>query len=260
MRFVPNNDGGPFSKYAALFDERSEFNGLRYSFLKHVCGENLQNLVDHLGDPNHPLSDSLEKILFDFCEEHSDPLQGMQPKSGPPLGFFDKVWPLLFESICDERQHYFLSYSELLLICELQRTNIVIFGTKEGRRSYLGSSLGHGDTAPVLVTLTTHDELRVRSHFQRLCLAQDAKTMREEEVRAHQEALEEEVRVRQEAQRLQAIADKLREEEVRERQESQKLKALAEKLLQDAIHGREEEKRLQDTTDTNTVKDKDSVE
>ena len=37
--FVPGADGGPHSRYAALFDPRPEFNALRVSFLLQVAGD-----------------------------------------------------------------------------------------------------------------------------------------------------------------------------------------------------------------------------
>ena len=42
--------GGPFSKYAALFDSRPEFDNLRVSFLHATCGKNLERLADSLGE------------------------------------------------------------------------------------------------------------------------------------------------------------------------------------------------------------------
>ena len=38
-RFVADESGGPVSKYAALFDGRSEIDSLRVSFLHATCGK-----------------------------------------------------------------------------------------------------------------------------------------------------------------------------------------------------------------------------
>ena len=48
--FEADGDGGPATKYAALFDPRPVFDGLRVSFLRMSCGERLVRLEDALGE------------------------------------------------------------------------------------------------------------------------------------------------------------------------------------------------------------------
>ena len=48
--FEADGSGGPHTKYAALFDPRPVFDGLRLSFLRMTCGERLVRLDDALAE------------------------------------------------------------------------------------------------------------------------------------------------------------------------------------------------------------------
>ena len=48
-RFEADENGGPVSKYAALFDSRPEFDSLRESFLYAACGKRLERLERSFG-------------------------------------------------------------------------------------------------------------------------------------------------------------------------------------------------------------------
>ena len=68
-----------------------------------------------------------------------------------------------------ERTLFFLSYTELLLACEVAKQNVVIFGCDTDSAIYLGSILGHSNSDVALVGLRVQGgQTRVRSHFERL--------------------------------------------------------------------------------------------
>ena len=48
LPFVPDEVGGPFTKYAALFDDRSAFDSLRMDFVHDACSRRLEHLADRL--------------------------------------------------------------------------------------------------------------------------------------------------------------------------------------------------------------------
>ena len=48
--FEADVNGGPGTKYEALFDHRSVFESLRVSFMRMTCGERLVRLEDALGE------------------------------------------------------------------------------------------------------------------------------------------------------------------------------------------------------------------
>ena len=89
----------------------------------------------------------------------------------PPC-FMERAWPILVDCMCDP--HYFLSYNELLLLCEVCQQNIMIFSVQGASLVYEGSSLGHPQSQVVLVALQDNAsgrEARKRTHFQRLVLS-----------------------------------------------------------------------------------------
>ena len=90
-----------------------------------------------------------------------------------PANFAARAWPLLRE--CLTRQdNYYLSYSELLLVCEVRRQNLAIFGTHDHSLVYLGASIHDEQSAIRGVTLQGFSGRgRFRGHFQRLILAEN---------------------------------------------------------------------------------------
>ena len=66
--FRADASGGPVSKFAALFDARPEFAGLRFSFLKATCGVDMQELQAALDIASReiPLKDQVDTSSFDW--------------------------------------------------------------------------------------------------------------------------------------------------------------------------------------------------
>ena len=67
-----------------------------------------------------------------------------------------------------------------MVICELARQNLAIFGRRQSEARFLGGVTGHAASPLVLVVLhLDHAEGRVRSHFQRLLLTADVEQARQ---------------------------------------------------------------------------------
>ena len=87
----------------------------------------------------------------------------------------------MVDIICDETRAYYLSADELMLACELRRQNVAVFGRRHGQARFMGAVTGHAESPLVLVILhLDHDEGRVRSHFQRLVLAEEVRQAQEQ--------------------------------------------------------------------------------
>ena len=64
-----------------------------------------------------------------------------------------------------------MSCDELLLVCEVCKQDVLIFGADEATVTLQGPILGHDSEQLVLVALDMHDaQGRVRTHFRRLLL------------------------------------------------------------------------------------------
>ena len=75
-----------------------------------------------------------------------------------------------------ERTSFYLSYNELLFVCDLCCRNCLVFASGGGYARFLGGVTHHGSTVPILVSLQAANHVsRVRSHFQRLILSDDVK-------------------------------------------------------------------------------------
>ena len=250
VRFVADEHGGPLSKYAALFDERGEFDVLRHSFLTQVCGDKLEHLADKFGSANEKMSTTLSAAILAFWDDHLEPFQ-THLQSGPPPSFFESAWPILVECMCDESIQYYLSYTELLLVCEIQRTNVIVFGTDDECRRFLGSSLGHAQQPPVMITLNVNDGARVRSHFQRLILASTVSQTEERETRQRDARRRQEELVRQ--------AQEERSQET-ERTFTDQLEQEASAVDADILHQAHEESLSKDLGDSFANMDSDGGE
>ena len=191
--FEADGSGGPHTKYAALFDPRSVFDGLRLSFLRMTCGERLVRLDDALAEYLESESEAnaagTEAVLeyLQRCRDYYDPRGG----AVFPPWFAEAAWPCFVDSMCDRQRSYFLNANELLLSCELRRQNIIVFGRRFGEARFVGAVAGLADSPLVLVILHIDDaENRVRSHFQRLVLSEDLQQAQEQERREAEEARE----------------------------------------------------------------------
>ena len=88
---------------------------------------------------------------------------------------------------------YYLSYSELLLLCELRKQDTYIFSNEGTSLVCKGSSLGHANSEIVLVVLQAPaggGSARGRTHFQRLVRVRDLRQAQEQLQREAQAAKE----------------------------------------------------------------------
>ena len=82
---------------------------------------------------------------------------------------------MLVACLCDSEEQYYLSCNELLLACELNQTDVMVFGTRAEHADYLGSVTGFRNEIPMLVSLHVGEAgARVRSHFQRMVMMSHA--------------------------------------------------------------------------------------
>jgi hypothetical protein len=176
-RFEIDDNGGPVSKYEALFDSRTQFDNLRVSFLHSACGQRLerleQALVEYMSSDYAIDQDATQTVLqyLEQCREHFDVNQSMIEC---PAGFADSAWPLLVDCMCDETHQFYFSANELLLLCEICQQNVAIFGTNAGAAQFLGAVSGHASSTNVIVAVHLgSSQAHVRSHFQRLVLCAD---------------------------------------------------------------------------------------
>ena len=169
--FVPDETGGPLSKYQALFDRRHAFDGLRFTFLTRVCRHDMSSLIGDVLVSDANIHEESLQVFIEFMESYSSAFEAEVELAESPPNFAAEAWPLWVDCLCDTDGHYYLSCNELLLACELSHTDVVIFATRSEHASYLGSVTGFRNETPVLVALHGVDAgARVRSHFQRLVL------------------------------------------------------------------------------------------
>ena len=190
--FVASPDGGPLTKFQALFDTRAVFDALRVSFLRATCGPRLERIEHALGEllasEEQPDAEGTAALLeyLDRCRDYFDPARAVRV----PEGFEASAWPSFVASICDESGGYFLSADELMLVCELRQQNIAIFGRRQGQARFLGAVTGHASPLVLVVLHLGDAQGRVRSHFQRLALVEDIREAEEQQRREAEEARE----------------------------------------------------------------------
>ena len=179
LKFQSNIDGGPCTKYEALFDSRPQFDYMRIGFLSEIGGWNLQDLeerVHELASCKSLPNDDAETCLRCYISQCREYFADEGSATSPPPNFAQQAWPLLVQCICeeDEEQQYFLSANELLLVSELSKQNTVIFATANGSAVFIGSVVGHEKSDTVLVALQRGDaDFTYRTHFQRLVFMED---------------------------------------------------------------------------------------
>ena len=133
------------------------------------------------------MSGSSYQMLMRFADKDSDAFAD-QSLDEQPSNFAARAWPLLRQCLTSE-QGYYLSYSELLLVCEVHRQHLAIFGTRDDSLVYLGSCI-HDDRSTIrCVALQGYNGLgRVRGHYQRLLLADNFDLLQEQWAREAAEA------------------------------------------------------------------------
>lgn len=179
LAFESNTDGGPSTKFEALFDPRPEFNDIRIGFLLEVGGWKLQALdraVQDLFASNKLQNEDVKARLRSYIGRFGEYFAEESSAISPPPNFAEEAWPLLVACICEENEdeQYYLSSNELLLVSELKKQNTVIFATANGSAEFMGSIVGHEGSGTVLVALQRHNARDThRTHFQRLMLIED---------------------------------------------------------------------------------------
>ena len=117
----------PACKYAALFDSRKCFDGLRFSFLSRICGPNWQKI-----DECWPLDlgDAETEQLVIFYTRHLVQLQACAIPVERPPEFLNRAWQAFRDALATGHT-FLLSYDELLLLCALRERNVIIFRNRE---------------------------------------------------------------------------------------------------------------------------------
>jgi hypothetical protein len=143
----------PACKYAALFDSRKCFDGLRFSFLSRICEPKWQN-IDQCWP--HDLDEAQTEQLVVFYTRHFMPLQKRGVPVEQPSDFFGMAWQAFRDALATG-QTFFLSYDELLLLCALRKRNIIIFGKREddGHLQSIGELL-YDSSKPVVALSSGH--------------------------------------------------------------------------------------------------------
>ena len=104
--FEADLNGGPETKYEALFDPRAAFDGLRVSFMRMTCGERLVRLEDALGEylESEADADGTAAVLeyLDRFRAHYDPGSA----AVLPAWFAATAWPSFVESMCDRGRSF----------------------------------------------------------------------------------------------------------------------------------------------------------
>ena len=113
------------------------------------------------------VSDYVERCALEFEAASAVP--------DSPDGFDKIAWSSFVQCVCDEKQDWYLSVPELLLVCELSRKNVGVFGVAGRSAKFLGSVTGFDDQTYTLVSLDHSDEsVCMRSHFSRLHVFENA--------------------------------------------------------------------------------------
>ena len=185
----------PQTKYAALFCDDPAFDDLRMSFIHQVTGLDggaLFGVVKALEETDPERLSGPLKIFYDFLAEYKRIWQRAPALMRGVDNFQPQAWAFSVRA-WRERESYYISVDELLLMCHVLEQNCIMFGTRGGTASYRGAALGYDSGPPVLVALDEGDEhgsqRRVRSHFQRLALEADlelAKDIAEEKLQCRQ--------------------------------------------------------------------------
>ncbi len=154
---------GPMTKYGALFDPRSCFDGIRWDFLvaadPHMQVRSFRQKLVNLFEDQETIDPTEVAELDEFLEALRQ-LDTMHIGECLSSATCRRAWPAYVKAL--QNVNYWLDAQELLL-CLLSRRSIAIFLNTAGTLRLVAAHV-HGASPPVSVTIANH-----RGHFQRLC-------------------------------------------------------------------------------------------
>ena len=213
---VPYPVDGPDCKYSALFDPRPVFDALREAFM----------LFKSSRAPGRLFLNLLQEQAVDDSNETFRGLVGQwlatSSPSGPPPDFAVRAWSAYLK--CVTEPGYYFSVDELLAICKQASVRVLIFKEIDGVLTFQGGS-DHGQGPVILTKLRANNQRSVRSHFERLISASQARQFANDLEQEAQERLREEDRLRREKEI--ELAKVQAEKARREASERQALQAAA---------------------------------
>ncbi len=161
-------DDGPHTKYEALFDPRTCFDAIRWSFIVSADPRmgvgTFHRLLIQLLEHDESLNEGLVLQLVDFLDAVRACGSQDLPDALPP-DLIQLAWPSYVAALQD--QAYWLSAAELTLLCCLDNVSVAVFES-DGQTLKLAAAHIVEEVPPVMVKLTSNRHRRVRSHFERL--------------------------------------------------------------------------------------------
>ena len=186
---APFPRNGPPSKYHALFDNCPCFSALRDSFF-------LTNLEDSARlVANIPEANALANILREML--------GVRSRPDEPENFAERAWPYYRKAV-KENKSYYLSVNELMVICAVQKRNLMIFKKENSKVRFLAGKIlpefgGHIYFAMLEVDQSLKgNSADLRGHYSKLIATSDADVL-QRKTKAESEDRQAKAQRRQEA-------------------------------------------------------------
>ena len=137
------------SKYEALFDDRPIFDAIRFDFLVSADPSmKLDRVINMLESMNaaDAMPNELRKKIARFIEDLTESNTSRRISTG----FDFKAWEAYVSAISSTSSGYYSSIDELLLLCQLELKNVVVYKHQPEGLRYAGSWLrGVGDLVAV---------------------------------------------------------------------------------------------------------------
>ena len=157
---------GPQQRYAALFDDRTCFDGLRLAFVraggKDAFRQQLQVAMGVIDSPAMiAMCPIAERIIALTLE-----LDASVPWDSVPVDFAERAWPAYLAAI--QEKNYFFSVDELLLQGHLADVNVVIARDTGSEYIFFAESAPKSARS-VHVKIRDNATGRARTHFRTYC-------------------------------------------------------------------------------------------
>ena len=157
---------GPTHKYAALFDSRPCFDGLRMAFM---IGGDANSSVERF----HSLLVEIlanAKVVYDVAAafalvEKCEAMMRVPQTIHAPPSFASRAWPAYLHAL--ESAEYWFSVDEMLFMAEAARVHLIVLWYRGGRFQYYTSSPPVAGRRVCITLEHTGDDV-VRSHFERV--------------------------------------------------------------------------------------------